>query len=80
MSIKEYKNKNTNYQKFNNDPSSGRKPNEAETLSLKIADGTITRKELNKWNLLTGQDLPKSGKVTTKDGSMPRILTYKDLF
>ena len=88
--LKEYKAKKTNYQKsigsYNtNTPwlfntSSGRKPNEAETLSLKIADGTITRKELNKWKLLTGQDLPKSGKVTTKDGSMPRILTYKDLF
>jgi len=87
--LKEYKNKKTNYQKAIGtyktdtpwlfDTSSGRKPNEAEALSLKIADGTITKKELDKWKLLTGS-MPKGGTVTVKGGSMPRILTYEDLF
>lgn len=87
--LKEYKNKKTNYQKAVGtyktdtpwlfDTSSGRKPNEAEALSLKIADGTITKKELDKWKLLTGST-PKGGTVTVKGGSMPKILTYEDLF
>ena len=54
-------------------------PNEAEQLGFKIADGTITRKELDKWKLLTGST-PKGGTVTIKGGSMPKILTYEDLF
>ena len=75
-----YSKKNKKLQNLTGGYDSPKSPNEAEQLGFKIADGTITRKELNKWNLLTGQDLPKSGKVTTKDGSMPRILTYEDLF
>ena len=75
-----YSKKNKKLQNLTGGYDSVKTPNEAEQLGFKIADGTITRKELNKWNLLTGQDLPKSGKVTTKDGSMPRILTYEDLF
>ena len=85
--LEEYKKKKIKYQKTQGnktstpwvfDTSSGIKPNEAESLSLKIADGTITKKELNKWKVFTGQDLPKG--VTKPDGSMPKILTYKDLF
>jgi hypothetical protein len=54
-------------------------PNEAEQLGFKIADGTITRKELDKWKLLTGST-PKGVTVKIKGGSMPKILTYEDLF